>query len=385
MAFITANYFLKSHYADRIRAFILYHYHINKIADFGSTKVFESAQVDTNILFLSKQSLQDFFIYGLLKNDNYLTPFLELLIESKHTSLPVYAIAVENQNEMTNAPWVFLQESQTIKTISLGDVCNVGKGVATGNDNIFVVDAAVAIKDKFEREIIKPLVSDASIDKYKFEVSSSVLIAMKRGASVDQYPNVKNYLQQHRSLLEKRYAVKNEGLQWYEIVRMNEDLFSANVGEQIYCYYRSPHNKFALSKSNYATLTTTFVLTDKKNQPLSLKYVLGILNSSYLESYTKANAKKMGKCFEFSSNFLRSIPIPDATPAEQAPIIQSVEAILEANRANPAADVTAHEAKLDGLVNALYGLEPTPGGKPPPPPKRLILSLNSWRGRDVLW
>lgn len=54
----------------------------------------------------------------------------------------------------------------------------------------------------------------------------------------------------------------------------------------------------------------------------------------------------------------KKLPIPDATPAEQAPIIALVDTILNAKRTNPAADISAQEGEIDLLVNTLYGLAP---------------------------
>lgn len=54
----------------------------------------------------------------------------------------------------------------------------------------------------------------------------------------------------------------------------------------------------------------------------------------------------------------KKLPIPDASPAEQASLITLVDNILAAKKQNPTANVSAWEAEIDTLVYALYGLEP---------------------------
>ena len=54
LGLIVANYFLRSHYADKLREFISENYTIIKIVDFGSIKVFPEANVDTCIIILKK-------------------------------------------------------------------------------------------------------------------------------------------------------------------------------------------------------------------------------------------------------------------------------------------------------------------------------------------
>ena len=48
--------------------------------------------------------------------------------------------------------------------------------------------------------------------------------------------------------------------------------------------------------------------------------------------------------------------IPSATHAQQKPIIALVDKILAAKKANPQADTSKEECKIDTLVYNLYGL-----------------------------
>ncbi len=53
---------------------------------------------------------------------------------------------------------------------------------------------------------------------------------------------------------------------------------------------------------------------------------------------------------------LRELPIPRATPEQQAPIVALVEQVLAAKAADPAADTAALEGEIDARVAELYGL-----------------------------
>ena len=54
----------------------------------------------------------------------------------------------------------------------------------------------------------------------------------------------------------------------------------------------------------------------------------------------------------------KKLPIPDVTAWQQEPIIELVDQILNAKRANPAVDTGEQEAEIDQLVYGLYGLTP---------------------------
>ena len=97
------------------------------------------------------------------------------------------------------------------------------------------------------------------------------------------------------------------------------------------------------------------ILTRKAN----LKFVLGVLNSRvtnfWFEFYYKTT-KVQGNYFDLNGNQIGSIPIPTVTAEQQKPIIDLVDKILAAKKANSQADTSKEEAEIDRLVYALYGL-----------------------------
>ena len=60
----------------------------------------------------------------------------------------------------------------------------------------------------------------------------------------------------------------------------------------------------------------------------------------------------------FMAAMKKKLPIPAATPEQQAPIVALVERILDARSAAPSADVSALESEIDRHVHALYHLAP---------------------------
>lgn len=85
--------------------------------------------------------------------------------------------------------------------------------------------------------------------------------------------------------------------------------------------------------------------------------MLGILNSKPTDFLYKSIAStKANGYFEYLPTFLAQLPIPHATPAQQAEIAALVEQVLAAKAANePTATL---EAAIDDLVAARYGLSP---------------------------
>ena len=90
----------------------------------------------------------------------------------------------------------------------------------------------------------------------------------------------------------------------------------------------------------------------------SIKVLLGILNSKLASFYHFNNAPKAtkGGFPKILIDDVKHFPIPKATPEQQKPIINLVDVILSAKKANPQADTIELEHKIDELVYKLYGL-----------------------------
>ena len=56
------------------------------------------------------------------------------------------------------------------------------------------------------------------------------------------------------------------------------------------------------------------------------------------------------------NNYVKEFPIPRVVAVQEAPVVRIVDKILDVKGADPSADTTAEEAKIDQLVYGLYGL-----------------------------
>ena len=87
------------------------------------------------------------------------------------------------------------------------------------------------------------------------------------------------------------------------------------------------------------------------------KFILALLNSKALNYYyrKKFSTKKEDVFPEIQTYLYEQLPIPDATSAQQKPVIDLVDIIL-AKKQNPQTDTSVEENAIDKLVYQLYGL-----------------------------
>ena len=102
-----------------------------------------------------------------------------------------------------------------------------------------------------------------------------------------------------------------------------------------------------------------FTFNEQTDNIKRLKYILGILNSTLITYYMKEqNWIKLvpGKTPQIRVDDVKKIPIYIKEQRQQQPIIDLVDKILAAKKADPNSDTSEAEREIDKLVYALYGL-----------------------------
>lgn len=94
---------------------------------------------------------------------------------------------------------------------------------------------------------------------------------------------------------------------------------------------------------------------EKTSRRFQVKFILAVMNSIVARSILRANRRSN---IHLYSNDWKKLPIPDVSQNKQKPVVALVDRILAAKKADPTADVSALEAKIDQLVYKLYNLTP---------------------------
>ena len=91
---------------------------------------------------------------------------------------------------------------------------------------------------------------------------------------------------------------------------------------------------------------------ERGSRRFSIKYLLGVMNSTAAQDFLRARRRSNILLYP---NDWKELPVPDVPPAAQRPVVDLVDGILAARRADRNADVTPMERELDEAVHALYG------------------------------
>ncbi|MFA7369429.1 MAG: TaqI-like C-terminal specificity domain-containing protein, partial [Kiritimatiellales bacterium] len=108
--------------------------------------------------------------------------------------------------------------------------------------------------------------------------------------------------------------------------------------------------------NGYAVLNAAFIILPK-TKALDSKFLLGVLNSSAIRFYWLNKFRDDRKTFpKIKGEYLKLLPVPSATPAQQKKIEGLVERILALKKKDPVADISALEGSIGQLVYKLYDL-----------------------------
>ena len=92
------------------------------------------------------------------------------------------------------------------------------------------------------------------------------------------------------------------------------------------------------------------------NGKLDIHYVLGVINSRYIEQTYNALVKEAGRVFpQVKLTHVKKLPLVIAASAKQKEIADLVKKILTAKRLDLGADTRELECEIDRLVYALFG------------------------------
>jgi type I restriction-modification system DNA methylase subunit len=245
--------------------------------------------------------------------------------------LEVYPVSSEM---ISGSEWRFVsaQEEGAIKALESGGVpletyCEqnrVERGLRTGANDVFVINEATIEQEDLEEEIIHPLVGGQQVERWYAPWEDRYVIYTRNNTDLDDYPNIKSYLADHRDTLEDRWCVSEGGEPWYAIDKTKSpEMFERKkiVTADILLY-----NNFWLDESEkFYCLDTTYYILGKEG--VSEWYLLGVLNSDAVQFFYRRMAPTYKDEFlRYKSGYLKEIPIPDPNECDEK-IVSRVESI----------------------------------------------------------
>lgn len=351
LSFITSNSYLRANYGLPLRQMLRNNCSVVQIIDIEGTQIFGAAIVNTAICSFQKTKKKQI---ATIVNAEWLQDDFNTYVNDNKFNY--------QQNDFDLQPWTLVTpENLSIrrKIENAGNTLEkmntkIRLGIATGDNNAFILNEeqkeSLIFEDSKNAEIIKPIIRGQDIQRYCHSTSKYVLLT-KNGIDVPKdYPTIYKYLDSFGDKFKKRGA---KGQHWTNLRACA--FFDDFQKEKIVWIELTDVGRFSLSIGEEYLLNSAYFLLPPEFY--NAKFLLGILNSLVVRFYIKQIAATSGMgTLRWINNYVKLIPIPAATTAQQQPIIDLVDEILTKKKQNPSEDTTDLEGKIDKLVYELYGL-----------------------------
>lgn len=377
---IIPNRFMSVRAGSEIRAYLLTHFDVLEVWDLGDTRLFEAA-VLPSILILRKndnasESADTIFksVYrsafpgaGTVKEvENVCESLAEpgFALTKSGDVLHVRHGSLDHGSSSTGV-WRISTESSIdwLKTVSKHTFCcfsDVGKvrvGVKSTADSIYLR------KDWSEEtpELLRPVTTHhVARCFHPTAITRKILYphifedGRRRAVDLDQFPISKNYLEKHRSQLEKRTYVTSAGRQWYELwVPQSPEMWSL---PKVVFRDIAENPTFWMDLDGTVVNGDCYWIVSECGDSDMLWLLLAVSNSRFIEDFYdhRFNNKLYAGRRRFMTQYVETFPIPNPKTKLAQSMIERTKLIYEGIAAG--GDMAREREHLEDDVYRSFGL-----------------------------
>lgn len=348
LGFICADRWMKNRYGGPLREMVARDFHLRAYVDMISTPAFHSEVIAyPAITIIANEPSGPTYITKQPEIESMSLRRLSDELRGASNEKAARTATVTNGN-----PWA-LDDSESLTLVRRLEAeyptleeagCDVGIGVATGADKIFIAPFE-SLDVETDRKLPLAMTKDIQSGEVKWRGFGVINPFGDDGKVVplEHYPKLHSYLKQYEEIIRKRHVSKKNPNAWYrtidriypEIVSKPKLLIPDIKGDAHIVY---DEGKFYPHHNLYYITSDTWDL-----QALRAVLLSGIARL-FIETYS---TRMHGNCLRFQAQYLRRIRLP-----QWHTISKSLQSDLKR------AAVGNDDAARDEVVSALYGISP---------------------------
>ncbi|MBQ6218934.1 MAG: Eco57I restriction-modification methylase domain-containing protein [Methanosphaera sp.] len=382
---ILPNKFFTANYGKKIRKILSKKSAVDKIINFKTNQIFETATTYTCLLFLSNESNKKFSYVSYNLGDNFRKLDKNIdKYDKKILEEDTWKINDKNTQKIldiiSSKEWKF--ENITEK---------IFKGSSTGNDKFYLMDinsedekyyygnSKLKTNIKIEKEIMKPFVNGKDIKQYekpniklyllypyKKTSNQTIELISKKELKTD-YPKAFEYIEEFKQELKKRKISLN-----------NNDYYKFSAARNL-AYY--PNKKIMIpdllvknrigldftSKIYHGPSIHSVIFKEEINEKYMIT-ILGILNSHLFWFFIKNTSTAMqGNAYRLTPMYLNEFYFPNLKKFSVDDMNKEINKIIELNKTYKTCNtpterkliqqqITTTDKKINEIVYELYDL-----------------------------
>ena len=345
---IVSDAYCHAKYAQKSQNWFINNSRIIQLDFFGKVRIFEAAVRNITFLFQKTNGRQHTPIRKVHDPDIGIVKFLNS----------------EEQRNLTHR--VFFPEDSDVplfstSSLTLKEICYVSKGmVVHANEKkargAFGLNDVVS--DSFSPTHTKPFVEGKHIGRWTRNTKKWLEWGTKRAPSLFSRPTFTERYEVAQKLISVDMAAGTDKLR---VAYDDEQLYHNHSAWSfvLWNHLAGVRNRSIKRQARYRdeksrnSITLDRSQLERNSNAFDIKFILGIMNSTPAREFLRSNRRSN---IHLYPDDWKELPIPVVSREKQKPVIESVDAILAAKRADPDSDISHFEDKIDELVHHLYGL-----------------------------
>jgi len=363
MSFIIPNNWTTNESASKLRAYVQEKMKILSIVDFNDSNIFKMAMIQTMILTIKKEYVEDGEYYCDYKKKETLTPlddfldfkhFEKIIVNNSLSNLTFTKLKITNLLNKIEAKSNF--KLKKLKEITQGIIHpqNVVSAAHVSKNKSFILDDGIFVITRFEKKelnltrreknIVKPTYTTRELKRYfKFGFPRFWTIYTDRTfnkiSKMKKYPNIKKHLDKYQEIMTSDYKP-------YSLHRTrNKEFFKKGPKILVARKSQIPHFTY-MEDESYPTFTFNVIISER----IDLKYLTMLLNSKLMIFWLKNRGKMQGVHFQIDIAPLLSIPIVN-NQEKTKELSNKLDLLIKEKKLNKK---IINEA--DSIIYEIYGL-----------------------------
>ncbi|MGG6263380.1 Eco57I restriction-modification methylase domain-containing protein [Leptolyngbya sp. AN03gr2] len=344
LSYIVTNKWFRSGYGEPLRRFFTENCVFDQIIDFGHAPIFQDAdtfpcivvarkkqkietetqQKEVIVCPVPREKLSNLSLTDYVRDEGYEVPWNRFSSEAWSLEIP----DVDKLMQKIQKSGVPLKEFVGIKPVY---------GIKTGYNEAFLIDdetrkRLIQLNPK-SGNAIKACLRGQDIKRWKSNWQELWMIVIRQEAELEDYPEIKDHLEQYRSKLEARAGKQA----WWE---HQGSLASYEVFEKPKIVYPDIiwRPQFALSEDATYLLNTSYLC------PSSDLYLLAALNSPLMWAYMWRNCvHAKDEALRMFNPSTETLPIAEPTPEIRSQVEPLVQRLIEITQANQSGYRDVHD------------------------------------------
>jgi len=315
LSFICSNRWLYNQYGQLLRDEIARNYNLKKILNIENASPFDENVIAYPCITTIENCARK-------KDLSY--------FESSAEVVNFNSLEFQNIKNPTDSSWENVFLKYNINHTALNGIIEqgfeIGIGVATGADKVFIINEAQ--KDKIENSRFLPIITtkDLLSDKINWR-KQFVINPYENGhlCDLEKYPKLKHYFEQHKEKLKQRHTAKTNPEKWFKTIdKIKPELVTK---PKLLLPDIAGIKKLLIDSGEFYPHHNLYYITGQSID--KLKILASILMSNFIrEQLSQIGIRMNGGFPRFQAQILKKLRIPNIeylTSEEKAALIESYD------------------------------------------------------------